>query len=449
MTGNKATNADWFEDRERVQKVVFKDKLYPDDVSLWFDQCTNLVEVEKPENLDLTRTERMMDLFYGCTKLKKLDVTSWDTSNVNNMHGLFSGCSSLTELDVSGWDTSNVTDLSSTFSGCSSLTTLDLSGWDTSGSIYFGGMFTGCTKLKTIYASDKFVTSGATTELQTTNVFTGCPALVGGNGTTYSAAHTDVTYTRIDTPKAPGYFTAKERKDNTIQCSESFTKTADAQKDQTFQLNASANGAPLSYKSDSKQVTVDEKGKVTINKGFVGKATITITAAETEQYKSAKLRVTVTVNPGRNTIKVQKSITKTVNTKKEQTFKLDASANGASLSYKSGNTSKVTVDKNGKVTIKKGFVGKVTITITSKATKLYLAAEKKITVAVIPSATNLSSVKGAGKKVTVKWKKNNTAKGYELQFSLKNNFRKIEKTVRVTIQHPLIACLRCAETGHF
>ena len=84
---------------------------------------------------------------------------------------------------------------------------------------------------------------------------------------------------------------------NSITCKDSFTKNTDEKKEQEFTLKATANGAPLLYHSDTRQVTVSSKGKVTIQKGFMGKATITITAAETEKYRSAKKKVTVSVRP--------------------------------------------------------------------------------------------------------------------------------------------------------
>ena len=49
-----------------------------------------------------------------------------DTSEITNMYAMFYECSSLTTLDLSSFDTSAVTSMVSMFSGCSSLTTLDL-----------------------------------------------------------------------------------------------------------------------------------------------------------------------------------------------------------------------------------------------------------------------------------------------------------------------------------
>ena len=54
-------------------------------------------------------------------RIKKLNASCFDTSNVKDMNKMFYDCSSLTTLDVSGWDTSNVGNMSYMFTGCSSL----------------------------------------------------------------------------------------------------------------------------------------------------------------------------------------------------------------------------------------------------------------------------------------------------------------------------------------
>ena len=44
------------------------------------------------------------------------------------MYRMFDGCSGLTSLDLSGWDTSNVNYMSEMFNGCSNLTSI-YNGW--------------------------------------------------------------------------------------------------------------------------------------------------------------------------------------------------------------------------------------------------------------------------------------------------------------------------------
>lgn len=74
--------------------------------------------------------------------------------------------------------------------------------------------------------------------------------------------------------------------------------------------------------------------------------------------------------------------TLTVNTSKNQTYSIGAKVkDSAKLKYESDNKS-VTVDKNGKVTVKNGYVGKAEITIIASATKKYRETVKTITVTV-------------------------------------------------------------------
>jgi hypothetical protein len=132
----------------------------------------------------------------------------------------------------------------------------------------------------------------------------------------------------------------------------------------------------------------------------------------------------------KNTIRCSKRFTRTVNTKKDQTFPLKASANGAKLSYKSS-TKKVKI-KDGTVKVAKGFVGKAVITITSAETDKYLSAQKEVTVTVNPSPAKLSSVKAKKKRtVAVAWKRNTTGKGYELVYSTDKKFKMNVKTVKI------------------
>ncbi len=200
---------------------------------------------------------------------------------------------------------------------------------------------------------------------------------------------------------------------------------------QTFGLGAKQTGnAKLNYSSNNSNVTVDHNGNVTIKKGYVGKATITISADSNEAYNSAYKQVTVTVNKRNNSITAS-NFTKTYN-KKDQSFSIGAKRNdNAKLTYKSNNKN-ITVNSSGKVTIKKGYIGKATITITANATTGYNKATKNITVTVNPPKVNISKLTNAkGKKMTVKWSKNTAVTGYQIQYSTDKNFKKDVKSVTV------------------
>ena len=166
----------------------------------------------------------------------------------------------------------------------------------------------------------------------------------------------------------------------------------------------------------------------------VGKYTVKVTLNDKTNTTWANgstddLTLTWAIVPAANPITV-KNVTKTASTK-AQTVKLGAKAKeNAKLSYKSSSKS-VKVDKNGKVTIAKNFVGKATITITSKVTKNYKATTKKVTVTVNPAKVKLTGVKNyKGKKLKAYWKKNTKVTGYQIQYSTSSKF-KSAKTVTV------------------
>lgn len=81
-----------------------------------------------------------------------------------------------------------------------------------------------------------------------------------------------------------------------------ITKTVSSSK-RTVSIGAKCKGnAKLTYKSNNSKIKVDSKGKVIIPKNYIGKATITITAAATNQYKKATKKITVTVKPQKASI---------------------------------------------------------------------------------------------------------------------------------------------------
>ena len=60
-------------------------------------------------------------MFYGCSSLNSIDLSSFNTTNINNMDGMFYLCSSLKSIDLSSFNTTNLNNMNSLFGGCSSL----------------------------------------------------------------------------------------------------------------------------------------------------------------------------------------------------------------------------------------------------------------------------------------------------------------------------------------
>ncbi len=100
------------------------------------------------------------------------------------------------------------------------------------------------------------------------------------------------------------------------------------------------------------------------------------------------------------------------------------------ITYTSADNKVVTVNNSGKVTIK--GTGCTTITVKAASTAKYDAKSVNITIKVSPKQPSINSVKTAsGKKLNLKWKKDTSATGYEIQYSTSKNFKKDVGTVQV------------------
>ena len=154
-------------------------------------------------------------------------------------------------------------------------------------------------------------------------------------------------------------------KEQTISVSQtSYTKTFG---DNPFSLNAKAETA-LSYVSNNTSVAdVSSDGTVTIN--GAGKATITITAEETEDYNSATATVEITVNKASQKVSVaEKEYELTYGAKP---FNLGAKAD-TTLTYVSNNLNVAEVSSDGTVTI--NGAGTANIIIMGEETDNYTSA---------------------------------------------------------------------------
>ncbi len=141
--------------------------------------------------LDMSMVTKMGDIsaqkgmFTWCEKLKSLDVSNWDVSNVTRMRAAFEYCKVLKTLDVSDWDVSSVTDFDDLFSNCQSITTLDVSKWDTSSATSMSDVFSDMTSITTLDVS-KWNMSKVRTTL---NMFNGCENLTSLNLTNWNISN--------------------------------------------------------------------------------------------------------------------------------------------------------------------------------------------------------------------------------------------------------------------
>ena len=114
----------------------------------------------KPEKEDLyeikikfaSNINSMSYMFYGCSNLTKIDLSSFDTESVIYMSNLFYDCSNLIKIDLSSLKINNVIDMSSMFYNCSNLIKIGLY-FNTNNIINMSYMFCNCFNLKEINLS--------------------------------------------------------------------------------------------------------------------------------------------------------------------------------------------------------------------------------------------------------------------------------------------------------
>ena len=142
------------------------------NMSYMFRECSSLKSIDL-SSFDTSNVNNMRAMFGGCSSLKSIDLSSFNTSKVNNMSYMFYGCTSLQSIDLSSFNTSNVNNMSCMFKRCSSLLSLDLSSFDTNKVNNLSHMFGGCSSLKSINLSS-FDTSNVN---NTNGMFGGCSSL--------------------------------------------------------------------------------------------------------------------------------------------------------------------------------------------------------------------------------------------------------------------------------
>ncbi len=139
-------------DRSNADNIVTYIKadgliLFPEDSELLFNNFQNLTEIEGLENVNTYYTTNMASMFRECVSLESLDLSYFDTSNVEIMYRMFNGMSSLQSLNINNFDTSNVENMAEMFSGSNALTSLDLRHFNMSKVTDLSGMFLECGSL--------------------------------------------------------------------------------------------------------------------------------------------------------------------------------------------------------------------------------------------------------------------------------------------------------------
>ena len=137
-----------------------------DNFSYMFAGCTNLTSITGISNWKNNKATDMSYMFSSDANLTSLDLSKFDTSQVENFSHMLSGCTNLTSIgglndDVNNWDTTAATNMSYMFAYDRALTKLDLSKFDTPKVKYFNSMFDSCDKLNSITGLSQWDTTSA------------------------------------------------------------------------------------------------------------------------------------------------------------------------------------------------------------------------------------------------------------------------------------------------
>ena len=159
-TGNVTTMKAMFEDTHKLKYI---------DVSTWdtssVEDMSHMFRAHGIEELDVSKWDvsnvKYFNSMFSATKsntgdmsIKKLDLTNWNLASAVAMQNMFQGCSKLTELDLSGWNMPNNSSVSHMFADCFGLLSINLSGWNTPALTSMDGMFNDCRSLKVVDVSD-------------------------------------------------------------------------------------------------------------------------------------------------------------------------------------------------------------------------------------------------------------------------------------------------------
>lgn len=154
-----------------------------------FSGCTGLIELNL-SSFDTFNVEDMAEMFVGCSTLTKLDLSNFNTSKVTTMGNMFRGCSGITVLNLDNFNTSNVLYMAGMFYSCRGLTELNVSSFDTSKVTNMQSMFNGCWNLTKLDLSS-FNTSNVTTMLQ---MFYACSKLTELDLSTFDTSKVENMY---------------------------------------------------------------------------------------------------------------------------------------------------------------------------------------------------------------------------------------------------------------
>ncbi len=435
-----------------------------------FQYCANLTSISIPDSVEAIGSKA----FYNCTGLTQLTLSA--NLNYTGLYA-FAGCVGLTSISfpenlpyINSGVVMNCTGLTSVyipesvtliyeaaFDNCSALTDVYYAGssddWSkiairsmndelTSAAIHYGREDEQEAKLLsdsacTITLSATSYTYDGNAKKPTVKIVYGSNSLT--QGTDYLVFYADYTDagTATVTIRGKGDYKGTVTKSYTInEAAQTVTAKTSASSitvGKTATISANGQGTITYSSSNTAIATVSSDGVVTAKKP--GTVTITVKARGDANYKSASTTVTIKVTLAAGEIS---SLTNTSSGVKVKWSKVTG-ASGYYIYRKTGSGSykkvktitKASTTSWTDTSIKSKNGTKYTYKVVPYSGSTKGSGTAKTTVRL--SGVTLSSAKSASsKKLTVKWKKNSKASGYQIQYSTSSTFAKGNETVKVS-----------------
>jgi len=158
--------------KEDLYEIKLKFASNITNMSYMFYGCSNLTNIDL-SSFDIENVNNMSNIFYDCSNLIKIDLPSLKIKNVINMSSMLYNCSNLIEISLD-FNTNNIINMSYMFYNCSNLKEINLSSLGTINANNMMSMFCNCSNLKEINLSS-FDTKNVT---NMNSIFFGCYNLV-------------------------------------------------------------------------------------------------------------------------------------------------------------------------------------------------------------------------------------------------------------------------------
>ena len=158
----------------------------------------NITTIDFNGCINTSKVTKLGWMFYGCSALNSLDLSSFNTANVTDMNRMFFRCQALNSLDLSSFNTANVTNMDSMFYQCQALNSLDLSSFNTANVTNMSSMFYECNALNSLNLSS-FNTANV---LDVSCMFCMCKALNSLDLSSFNTANVTDMSSMFDTCQA-------------------------------------------------------------------------------------------------------------------------------------------------------------------------------------------------------------------------------------------------------